>query len=269
MPKVVLITGASSGIGKACAEHLADNGFIVYGTSRKPLFSEKENLFTLQMDVTDRESVDRGVSKIIEEQGKIDVIMNNAGIGIAGALELATEEEIRLQMETNFMGMVNVCTSVIPYFKEEKKGKIINVSSIGGVMGLPFQGFYSASKFAVEGYSESLSLELHKFNIKVVLIEPGDFSTGFTGSRLISEATKKHPHYQDIFNRAFEVIEKEELGGSHPQEIASLVEKIIRKRNPKFRYPIGKFEQVLSIYAKRLLPNRWYQGILRNYYKMG
>lgn len=268
MPNVILITGASSGIGKSCAEYLAKKGNIVYGTSRKKTESDHENIFFLQMDVTDRESVKNGISRIIEEQGKIDAVVNNAGMGILGALELATEKEIRLQMETNFYGVVNVCSAVIPHFRKQNKGKIINISSVGGVMGLPYQGFYSASKFAVEGYSEALSLELHQFNIRVVIIEPGDFNTGFTSNRLVSEATINDADYKTSVDTTLKIIEKEETNGCHPDRIAKLMDKIIRKEKPKFRYPIGKFEQVLSIYAKRFLPNRWYNAILRSYYKV-
>lgn len=268
MPNVILITGASSGIGKACAEYLAKKGNLVYGTSRKELKSNQKNLVFLQMNVTNRESVEKGIRLIIEEQGKIDVVVNNAGMGILGALELATEKEIRLQIDTNFYGVVNVCSTVTPYFRKQKSGKIINISSVGGVMGLPYQGFYSASKFAIEGYSEALSLELHQFNIRVVIIEPGDFNTGFTGNRIISEATMNDNDYKTSAETALRLIEKEELNGCHPNKIAKLIDKIIRKRKPRFRYPVGKFEQVLSIYAKRFLPARLYNNILRSYYKI-
>lgn len=268
MSKIILITGASSGIGKTCAEYLVGKGHIVYGTSRKPMTSDLRNMHFLQMDVTDRQSVADGVKLIIEEQGRIDIVMNNAGMGIMGALELATEDEVRLQMDANFYGVVNVCSTVVPYFRKQRSGHIINISSIGGVMGLPYQGFYSASKFAVEGYSEALSIELHKFGIKVTLIEPGDFNTGFTGNRKLSEATLACDDYKDNFETTLKLVEKEESGGSHPIKIAKAVEKIIRKKNPPFRYPIGNFEQVLSIYVKRLLPSKWYSAILRNYYKV-
>lgn len=268
MSKVVLITGASSGIGKACAQYLLEKGYIVYGTSRKTIISENANMHFLQMDVTNRQSVDEGVARIISEQGHIDVVMNNAGMGIMGSLELATEEEVRLQMDANFHGVVNICSAVVLYMRKQRSGHIINVSSIGGVMGLPYQGFYSASKFAVEGYSEALSIELYRFGVKVTLIEPGDFNTGFTGNRQLSEATLACDDYCESFKTTLELVEKEEKGGSHPIKIAKAVEKIIRKKNPPFRYPIGNFEQVLSIYVKRLLPSKWYSAILRKYYKV-
>ena len=267
MSQVILITGASSGIGKICAEHLADNGFIVYGTSRKEM-SGKKSFHPLQMDVTDMESIKKGVSGIINDQGKIDIVINNAGVGIAGALELATMDEARLQMETNFMGTANVCSAVIPYLKQRPDAKIINISSVGGIMGIPFQGLYSASKFAVEGYSETLRMELNQFGIKVVLIEPGDFNTGFTYNRRLSEKTIIHPDYKDAFNRAIEIINEDELNGADPERIARLVRKIIMKKNPGFRYVTGHLSQVLLAYLKKIMPVNWYQSIMRSHYQI-
>ena len=187
--QVILITGASSGFGKITAQMLSEQGHIVYGTSRKP--SEDMNqVKMLVVDVTNSFSVCQAVERILLEQGRIDVLINNAGIGIGGALELATEEEVNIQMNTNFFGVVNTCKAVLSSMRKARKGKIINMSSIGGVMGIPYQGFYSASKFAVEGYSEALALEVHPFHIKVCVVEPGDFNTGFTDNRNISEQTR-------------------------------------------------------------------------------
>lgn len=150
----------------------------------------------------------RVVERILSEQGRIDVLINNAGIGIGGALELATEEEVNIQMNTNFFGVVNMCKAVLPSMRKARKGKIINISSIGGVMGIPYQGFYSASKFAVEGYSEALALEVHPFHIKVCVVEPGDFNTGFTDNRNISEQTRLDADYGESFLKSLEIIEK-------------------------------------------------------------
>lgn len=268
MKQVILITGASSGLGKACAEYLLGKGHTIYGTSRKAMQSDIPGLHFLQMDVTDRTSVEAGIQHIIKEQGQIDVVVNNAGIGILGSLELATEQEVRMQMDTNFHGVVNVCSAAIPYLREQRSGKIINISSVGGLMGLPFQGVYSASKFAVEGYSEALALELHRFGIKVTLIEPGDFNTGFTGNRIISKATFEEEAYKESAKTTLAIIEKEETNGCDPCRLAKVIDKIIRRKNPPFRVPVGKFEQILSIYVKRYLPAKWYAAILRSYYKV-
>jgi NAD(P)-dependent dehydrogenase (short-subunit alcohol dehydrogenase family) len=266
MQKVVLITGASSGLGKSIALYLSSKGHIVYGTSRKAL--EEEDFRMLRMDVTSRKAVREGINTIIEEQGRIDVLINNAGMGIGGALELTMEEEISIQINTNLIGVINVCSEVLPYMRENGGGRIINVSSVGGVMGLPYQGLYSASKFAVEGYSETLSLEVKRFNIKVVLVEPGDFSTGFTASRINSEATMKSDAYKDSFIKTLKVIEKEEMNGLKPIVLAKKVNAVIRMKRPKFRYVVANPIQKLSVFAKKILPARMFHRILKLYYKM-
>ena len=266
MSKTVLITGASSGFGKATAERLAKHGYTVYGTSRKEM-SDK-NIHFLVMDVRDRQSVKEGVEHIVAECGRIDVLINNAGMGIGGSLELATEEEIDLQMDTNFGGCVNVCQAVLPYMRQQGGGQIINLSSIGGVMGLPYQGFYSASKFAIEGFTEALSAEVRGFGIKVSMVEPGDFATNFTARRRNSEATAKNAAYSDSFARSLSLIEKEENGGLKPEKLAEKIEKIIECRRPRLRYVVANLEQKLSVLLKRILPGNMFVGILRNYYKV-
>ena len=268
MKKIILITGASSGIGKDCAELLAKQGHVVYGTSRKPQKSNLENLTFLSCDVTDRLSVKSCVDQIIKEQQAIDVIINNAGAGIVGALELTTKEEFDFQMQVNFEGVFNVCSVVIPHLRNQRTGLIINMSSIGGVMGLPFQGLYSASKFAVEGYSEALRVEMYPFNIKVVLIQPGDFNTSFTNKRIISKATQEHKDYKNQFSTTLQLIENNEKKGGNPTQVAQLIAKIIESKNPSFKYSIGKWTERAAIYAKRIVPNRTHQWILRKYYQI-
>lgn len=268
MSKVILITGASSGIGKACAELLVEKGHIVYGTSRKPQTSQIKNLHFLECEVTNRTSVETCVNQILAEQNRLDVVMNNAGVGIVGALELTTQEEFDFQMRTNFEGMFNVCSVITSIFRKQRSGTIINVSSVGGVMGLPFQGLYSASKFAIEGYSEALRLELNRFKINVVLIQPGDFNTGFTGSRMMSEATTQNEDYKDQFATTLKIIEDNENSGSSPAKIARLVSRIVDKKKTGFRYPVGNIIERLSIFVKRLVPGRFYQWILRQYYQI-
>lgn len=267
-PKIILITGASSGIGKACAEQLVGEGHIVYGTSRKPYQSDHENLHFIICDVIDIVSVEKCVKQIVAEQGRLDVLMNNAGAGIVGALELTTKEEFDFQMRVNFEGVFNVCAAVVPIMREQRSGTIINMSSVGGVMGLPFQGLYSASKFAVEGFSEALRLEMHTFGVNVVIIEPGDFNTGFTGSRMTSVATQNHPDYKEQFATTLRLIEDNESNGNPPVKIARLVSKIVNSKKPGFRYPVGNIIERLSIFVKRIVPGRFYQWILRVYYKV-
>ena len=266
MKSVVLITGISSGFGLETARLLSQEGYIVYGTVRRKV-EPLPDVQYLQVDVRDKEAVMNAVAEIIEKEGRIDVLVNNAGMGIGGPLEFATEEEIRLQMDTNFMGLVHCVDAVLPYMRQQKSGKIIALSSIGGLMGLPFQGFYSSSKFAIEGYCEALRLETKAMGIKVVVLRPGDFATGFTGSRkkVADEAAlEAYPNYQTAIDK----VEHDENGGLKPEVLAQKISQIIRKKNPRNGYVVASFEQKLSVFLKRILPAKWFARILGSYYKL-
>lgn len=263
---VVFITGISSGFGLETAKLLSQEGHTVYGTVRRSV-EPLPKVNYIQLDVRDRDAVKKAVDKIVEKEGRIDVLVNNAGMGIGGPLEFATEEEIRLQMDTNFMGLVHCVDAVLPHMRKQGSGKIIALSSIGGLMGLPFQGFYSASKFAIEGYCEALRLETQTFGIKVVVLRPGDFSTGFTGSRkkvVYEKALLSYP----IYKAAIEKVEHDENGGLKPEVLAQKISQIIRKKNPRNGYVVASFEQKLSVLLKRILPEKWFARILGSYYKL-
>ena len=264
MNKVIIVTGASSGFGKAIAERLASNGHTVYGICRREM--EHETIQYRQGDVRDIERIEQIVSEIYSKEGRIDVLINNAGMGLGGALELTSWEEIKLQMETNFYGCVNVCQKVLPYMRKQRKGRIINFSSIAGIEGIPYQGFYSCSKFAIEGFSEALSAEVKRFGISVSLVEPGDFATGFTAVRVNSEATLKDPDYGPVFARVRERFEKEEIGGLKPDFLAKKVEQIVNAKHPRLRYCVANLEQKLSVILKHIIPGNWNVAILRSYY---
>lgn len=266
-PQVVLITGASSGFGQITAQILSQRGHIVYGTSRRKTESTS-NITMLVVDVTDFTSIQQAVSRILSEQGRIDVLVNNAGIGICGALELATESEIAMQMNTNFLGVANMCKAVLPSMRKTRNGKIINISSIGGVMGIPYQGFYSASKFAIEGYSEALALEVYPYGIKICIVQPGDFNTGFTANRNISTATVNDSDYGASFTKTLRIIEEEERGGDHPQKLANAICKLVSSKHPPFRTKVGPLVQVLFAKSKRVLPDSIMQMALRMFYKI-
>lgn len=265
MPKVILITGASSGFGFATAEALAARGYIVYGLCRRPM--QHVAIRYLQCDVCDRDQVAAAVAAVVKGQGRVDVLINNAGLGIGGALELATPEEIDLQMGTNFMGCVNMCQAVLPHMRRQRQGRIINLSSIGGVMGLPYQGFYSASKFAIEGFTEALAAEVKGFGISVAMVEPGDFATGFTASRRNSEATLADPDYGPLFRRSLAIIEKEENGGLKPEVLAQRMVRLVECKRVPLRSVVSNLEQWLSVVIKRVVSGNQMVGILRSYYK--
>ena len=247
---------------------LAANGHKVFGTGRTVQEGQREDgVWMLRMDVTDVESVRRAVDAVMQMAGRIDVLINNAGAGIGGALELASMDEKRWQMET-FMGMTNVCSAVLPYMRQSRSGRIINISSIAGVVAVPYQGFYSASKFAIEGYSQALAVEVRRFGIDVCVVEPGDFKTGFTSSRRVSEATMSHPDYADSFKRTLTGVEKDETHGSSPEKLGRVICRLVEKRRPGFRTLTGSLLQTMFARVSRILPGRLVQKLLAWFYSV-
>jgi NAD(P)-dependent dehydrogenase (short-subunit alcohol dehydrogenase family) len=265
MAKIVLITGISSGFGKATAALLSAKGFNVYGISRKQNEDLNGTIKTLRADVTDKVSVQKAVAAIIQKEGRIDILINNAGMGISGSIEDASAEDISLQMNTNFLGYVNMIQAVLPVMRKQVGGTIINTSSIGGLMGLPYQGFYSASKYAVEGLSEALRMELKPFNIKVVLIQPGDFFTNFTANRKPADYLPDGA-YAAQFQKTLSIIEKDEKGGLSPEFLARKVARILEQKNPCHHYIIATLEQKFAVVLKQLLPGSWFSNILSSHY---
>lgn len=263
---IVFITGISSGFGLETAKLLSQEGHVVYGTVRREV-EPLSRVHYIQLDVRNREAIKKAVDEIVAKEGRIDVLVNNAGMGIGGPLEFATEEEIRLQMDTNFMGLVHCVDVVLPHMRKQGGGRIIALSSIGGLMGLPFQGFYSASKFAIEGYCEALRLEVKQQGIKVVVLRPGDFATGFTGSRK-KETNKAALEAYPIYKTAIEKVEHDENGGLKPIVLARKINQIIKKKNPRSGYVVASFEQKLSVFLKRVLPSKWFSKILGSYYRL-
>jgi NAD(P)-dependent dehydrogenase (short-subunit alcohol dehydrogenase family) len=261
--KVVLVTGASTGIGQCCAQHLATRGYRVFGTSRKPADAtgKPSGVEMIAMDVDKDESVAAGVRAVLDKAGRIDAVVNNAGWGLMGAVEDTSIDEARAQLETNFFGVLRVCREMLPILRRQGGGHIVNISSLGGVVGLPFSGMYSASKFAVEGVSEALRWETRRFGIHVVLIEPGDFHTNFTAMRRMAKASGDGSAYREAVQRALAAQEKEELNGPAPQPIARLVEHILQSQNPAIRYSVGMLGQRIVVPCKRFLPERLFEWI--------
>jgi NAD(P)-dependent dehydrogenase (short-subunit alcohol dehydrogenase family) len=268
MKKVILITGISSGFGKQTARLLAEKGHKVYGTIRKRAVSDTPVQY-LKMDLTDIDSIKTAVSIVLQNEGRIDVLINNAGMHSGGSIETMPLETIKLQMDTNFLGMVNVIREVLPAMRNQAGGTIINFSSIGGLMGLPFQAFYSASKFAIEGFSEALRMEVKQFNINVVLINPGDFRTSNSSNRRNFLApTGENDPYHEQFVKTLAVIEEDEANGWAPEVLAKRIVKIAECKNPLQRYIIGSFEQKLAVLLKYILPRKWFRLILQSHYKV-
>jgi NAD(P)-dependent dehydrogenase (short-subunit alcohol dehydrogenase family) len=220
----------------------------------------------LKADITDVASVRAAIETVLSKEGRIDVLINNAGMGISGPIEYTSGEDIQLQMDTNFKGVVNVIQSVLPAMRKQREGTIINISSIGGLMGLPFQGFYSASKFAIEGLSEALRMELKPFHIKVVVIRPGDFVTGFTSNRKIDGNLNGNNPYDPQFRKSLAIIETDEKGGMKPEYLARKLAGIIEQRNPRSSYIISTAEQKLAVVLKHILPDALFAGILGSHY---
>jgi len=270
--KVVLITGASSGIGKACAKYLSSKDFRVYGTSRKasfpPVEKDDHNVIMIRMDVKDDISIQQGIDYILDKEGRIDAVVNNAGWGISGSIEDTTVDQVRQLFETNYFGQLRVCRSVIPIMRKQQKGHIINVSSIGGVLGLPFQGIYSATKFAIEGMTEALRMEVQEFGISVVLVEPGDFKTSFTKQRTKVSSNNSSSPYQKKAIETMKVVEHDEQQGSSPEKIAIVIGKILLDSRPRLRYRVGPFSQKFIAVMKGIFPYSLTQWILMKYYKL-
>ena len=263
---IILITGVSSGFGRAMAQRLSAEGHTVYGTCRRSV-EPIPGVTYITAEVTNPEDCRNAVQKVTGEQGRLDVFINNAGMGIGGPLEFSTLEQARRQMDVNWMGMVNFLHYVIPAMRSQKSGKIICISSIGGLIGLPFQGLYSASKFAIEGYCEALRHEVKQHGITVTIVEPGDFSTSFTASRSSVEdpaAFEAYPSYK----RSLESIEKDETTGLKPEVLAAKISKIVRSRNPRHRCIVSTLEQRLSVVLKKILPDRLFARIIASYYKL-
>ncbi|MTI30278.1 SDR family oxidoreductase [Xanthovirga aplysinae] len=265
--KVILITGSSSGIGQVCAEYLSQRGHRVYGTSRKT--PQKETPYELiNMDVNDDASVKRGISYIMEKEGLLDVVINNAGFGIAGAVEDTSIEEMKFQFETNFFGVLRVCNEVLPLMRTQQFGYIINIGSIAGLIGVPFQGAYSASKSALKGLTEVMRMEVKPFGIHTVLIEPGDFNTGFTENRILTKSSQSNSPYSKRFKSGLQSSEEDELKGSDPKKIAELLDYIINHPSPRPQYRVGPILERFAVHLRKYIPSKLFEKIIMKNYNV-
>lgn len=268
--KVILITGASSGIGYDTATRLAKQGHKVYGAARridKMLPLKDLGVTPIKMDVTDDASMIAGVNAVIEAEGRIDVLVNNAGYGYFGAIENVSMEEARKQLEVNVFGLARLTQLVIPHMRQQGSGRIVNLASIAGKLALYFGGWYHVSKFAVEGFSDALRMELKPFGIDVVIIEPGSIRTdwGVIAADHLAESSKGTVYEQAALNEANAMNFLYTRAGkliSPPSVIAKAICKGVNRRHPKARYRTGMGSHSL-VFLHWLLPSKWWDGLMR------
>lgn len=267
MNKVVLITGGSSGIGKSIGEFLHAKGFTVYGTSRNPERVSSSVFPLIALDVRDKSSIQQAVAEVIAQSGRIDVVVNNAGVGITGPIEEIPTEEIKNNFETNLFGPIEVMKAVLPQMRLQHSGLIINITSIAAYMGLPYRGIYSASKGALELITEALRMEVKSFGIHITNVAPGDFATNIAAGRYHAPLVKGSA-YEVPYGNTLKMMDEHVDSGSNPNEMAEAIYKIIQNPNPKIHYKVGVFMQKFSIVLKRILPDKVYEKMLMNHYKL-
>lgn len=268
MSKVVFITGGSSGIGKAIGEYLTSKGYSVFGTSRNPdSVSEKLSFTLLKMDVTVPASISEAIETIIQKEGRIDVLVNNAGIGITGPIEETPNTEIQRAFETNFYGPINVMKGVLPQMRTQGGGKIINITSIAGYMGLPYRGIYSATKAALEITTEAFRMETKQFGVQMTNVAPGDFATNIVAGRYHAPVLDDSP-YKGAYGKTLKMMNEHVDAGEDPLKMARVIHEIIETPSPRIHYKVGAFLQKFSIVLKRVLPDKVYERMLLNHYKL-
>lgn len=267
MPKVILITGASSGIGKVTAEFLAKKDFTVYGTSRNPNKDSLNGVHFVQLDLNDSNSIEKAVDEIITNEGKIDVLINNAGVGITGPIEETPIEAARAHFQTNFFGVMELTQRALPLMRNQNEGQIINVTSIAGYMGLPFRGYYSASKSALITLSEALRLELKNTNIQVSCLAPGDFATNIASGRFTVAAQSDSPYFE-TYSKSLKLMNAHVDEAENPIEVAQTIFRIIQQEKPKVHYKVGSVLQKFSVFLKGILPDKVFENMLAKHYKL-
>lgn len=258
---VVLITGASSGIGKATASYFAERGYKVYGVARNDF--NVEGVVPVLADITDADAVKSVVDFVIKLEGKIDILINNAGMGVAGAIETTSLEDAKKQFDVNFFGTVNMTTAVLPYMCKKLKGRIINTSSVASVIPIPFQAYYSSCKAALDNWAKALRLELQPYNIRVTNILPGDIKTNFTSKRS-KNLDQKSPYFA-IESKSIAKMEKDEQNGLEPIVVAKKIYKLANKKNPPYTATCGAMYKMIC-FLQKILPTRFVMWIVSKLY---
>ena len=264
--KVVLITGTAYGIGKSTAELLIDKGHIVYGGD----ILVEENLYlndiggtALEMDVTNQEHIDKAINQIISEQGRVDVLVNNAGLGVYGAIEDVSMEDIYYQYDVNLFGLARVTKAVLPYMREKESGLIINISSVLGETYGPLAGWYLSTKHALEGWSDALRVELKEFDIDVVVVQPGAINTNFSNvTKTYIDKYRENSAYQHLYGEPITDTGNEVLSNqSDPIVIAKVINKAMNARNPKTRYAAGAYSKI-GIFLRKIMTDKMFDRFI-------
>ncbi|MDA7711485.1 SDR family oxidoreductase [Flavobacteriaceae bacterium] len=268
MSKVVVITGASSGLGRATAQHLSEQGHRVFGTCRNPSQHQATAGFEmLPLEITDTTSIQSLVQCVREKAQRIDVLINNAGVGITGPQEEITMEAIHQHFKTNCYGPLELIQAVLPHMRQQKTGLIINITSIAADMGLPFRGPYAAAKSALERMSEALRMEVKAFRIEICNLAPGDFVSNIAQGRHHAPLLEDSPYYEP-YKTSLEMMNAHVEQGIDPKAIVAKIEAIMEQKNPEVRYKVGAPLQKISGVLKVLLPSRWFEKLLMNHYKL-
>ena len=261
--KVIVITGSSSGIGETLANHFVERGHIVYGLSRSRKDSLKFN--HIATDVTNKENILQSIQQIINEAGRIDVLINNAGVGMLGAIEDVTKEDFDKLVNVNIYGVIYMMQAVLPLMRGQKSGHILNVSSIASNHGLPFRGYYSASKSAIDRITESIRLENQNTGIEIITVNFGDIKTPIAESRIQSTVSS---FYKSRYDKLAQLIDEEVNHGMEPEKLIPIIERLINKHNLKPHYNIGKGIQKFSVTLKRVIGQRMFERLLARYSKL-
>ena len=263
--KTALVTGVSSGIGQATAKLLAERGFQVFGAARKPEAVLLPNVTIIALDVQSDDSVQRCVDNVLRKAGRIDALVNNAGFAVIGAIEESSIRQAQGILETNFFGVVRMTKAVLPAMRSLSSGRIINLSSVSGLLPTPYMGFYAASKHALEGYTESLDHEVRTFGIRAVLIEPGFIRTNI--GQNTQRADNAIDAYQSMSVRMFDQLSAQVQGGEAPSVVANKILTAISSRSPRLRYTVGREAGLLSI-LRKFLPEKMFDSSLRKQFKL-
>lgn len=267
MSQVVLITGGSSGIGKAIGEYLFQKKYKVYGTSRDSSAYPNSVFPLIDLDVTKEEIIQEAVAELLEKEGRIDILINNAGVGITGPLEETPASEVHYAMQVNFYGPMQMINAVLPSMRKQNSGKIINITSIAGYMGLPYRGIYSSSKAAIHILTEAYRMEVAQFGIKMCNVAPGDFATNIAAGRYHAPVKEDSP-YKEIYQKSLDMMNEHVDDGGDPKEMAEAIYKILQKTKWKVSYKVGSPLQKFSTFLKGILTDTRYEKMLKNHYKI-